>query len=84
MRKAKSIVSFGYDGRAIAAGSRVELHPGCDLWARGARFGTVARVYHTRARGILGYRVPCERARVTLDATGRTVSMPVGNLRFVG
>lgn len=24
-------------------GKRVELHPGCDLWMRGARFGTVVR-----------------------------------------
>lgn len=23
-------------------GKRVELHPACDLWMRGARFGTVA------------------------------------------
>jgi hypothetical protein len=28
----------------IEAGSRVELSPGCDLWARGARFGSVKRI----------------------------------------
>lgn len=26
------------------AGDRVELHPACDLWMRGARFGTVKHV----------------------------------------
>lgn len=25
-------------------GMRVELHPGCDLWMRGARFGDVVKV----------------------------------------
>lgn len=25
-------------------GAHVELHPGCDLWMRGARFGTISRV----------------------------------------
>lgn len=28
----------------IVRGSRVELSPACDLWARGARFGTVRRM----------------------------------------
>lgn len=27
--------------QVFTRGDRVELHPGCDLWARGARFGTV-------------------------------------------
>ena len=31
----------GYDGSTYNIGSRVELHPGMDLWMRGARFGTV-------------------------------------------
>ena len=31
----------GYDGRTYKVGDRVELHPGCDLWMRGARYGTV-------------------------------------------
>ncbi len=29
------------DRQAFSPGQRVELHPGCDLWMRGARFGTV-------------------------------------------
>jgi len=28
----------------LAKGTRVELHPGYDLWMRGARFGVVVRV----------------------------------------
>jgi hypothetical protein len=32
---------YGYDGNGYSIGDRVELHPGCDLWMRGARFGRV-------------------------------------------
>jgi hypothetical protein len=32
------------NGTAIAANDRVELHPATDLWMRGARYGTVARI----------------------------------------
>lgn len=31
----------GYDGKPYAIGDRVELHPGTDLWMRGARYGEV-------------------------------------------
>ena len=31
----------GYDGNGYEIGDRVELHPGTDLWMRGARYGTV-------------------------------------------
>lgn len=30
--------------RAELKGKRVELHPGCDLWMRGARFGEITNV----------------------------------------
>jgi hypothetical protein len=30
--------------KSISVGSRVELHPGMDLWMRGARYGTITRV----------------------------------------
>jgi hypothetical protein len=32
------------DDKPIAVGSRVELHPGMDLWMRGARYGVVTAV----------------------------------------
>lgn len=50
----------GYDGYMILPGDRVELHPGCDLWAKGARFGEV--------RAIL----PSGHVQVRVDAIGRT------------
>lgn len=28
-------------------GDRVELHPGCDLWMRGAKFGDVLAVFRS-------------------------------------
>lgn len=28
----------------FAKGTRMELHPACDLWMRGAKFGTVTRI----------------------------------------
>lgn len=48
---------IGYDGVPYGVGDRVELHPGTDLWMRGARFGEVVRVSLT----------PVDRVRVTLD-----------------
>lgn len=32
------------DIKDFVAGDRVQLHPGTDLWMRGARYGTVMRV----------------------------------------
>lgn len=31
----------GYDGIEIKIKDRVELHPGLDMWMRGAKFGVV-------------------------------------------
>jgi hypothetical protein len=56
---------IGYDGNAYGIGDRVELHPGCDLWARGARYGTVVGLSLT----------PGDRVKVALDKVpGRTYS----------
>ena len=38
------------NGTAIRKGMRVEIAPHYDLWMRGARFGTVTRVYHVESR----------------------------------
>ena len=32
---------YGYDGNGYEIGDRVELHPACDLWMRGCRYGKV-------------------------------------------
>ena len=54
----------GYDGRGYTIGDRVELHPGTDLWTRGARYGDVVGLSLT----------PNDRVRVKIDRTGRKVS----------
>lgn len=36
----------------IRKGDRVEIPPGTDLWMRGARFGTVTRVYRHWRSGL--------------------------------
>ena len=64
---------YGYDGTQLEAGCRVELHPGTDLWMRGARYGTVVRVSLT----------PRDRVTVLVDATGRKVSGPADYFRRV-
>lgn len=52
----------GYDGNGYEIGDRVELHPRCDLWMRGAKYGTVVGTRPT----------PDDRVIVTLDkAPGR-------------
>ncbi len=35
------ILQHTLDYREFRVGDRVEIHPGCDLWMRGARFGTI-------------------------------------------
>lgn len=32
------------NNQSFQPGDRIELHPSCDLWMRGARYGTVKRV----------------------------------------
>lgn len=52
------MVTFkGYDGSEYAVGDRVEIHPGTDLWMRGARYGTV----------IGSSLTPLDRVKVELD-----------------
>ena len=53
----------GYDGLDYAVGDRVEIHPGTDLWMRGARYGTVVGTAPTKDDAV----------RVTLDKTGSKV-----------
>lgn len=55
--------AYGYDGLGYTIGDRVELHPGCDLWMQGARYGTVVGMVPT----------PNDRIRVKLDKTGERV-----------
>jgi len=46
----------------FASEQRVELHPACDLWMRGARYGTIAAVGRTSLT-------------VFIDRLGRCVKM---------
>lgn len=65
----------GYDGNGYRIGDRVELHPGCDLWMRGAKFGTVIGSSLTKN----------DRVKVELDAfPGRKFSAPEDRFRFIG
>lgn len=32
---------IGYDKKPYSIGDRIELHPACDLWMQGARYGKV-------------------------------------------
>ena len=54
---------IGWDGNGYGVGDRVEIHPGTDLWMRGARYGTVV------GRSL----TPNDRVRVKLDRTGDKV-----------
>jgi len=54
----------------LKVGSRVELHPGMDLWMRGARYGTVikeeddtlhVRMDNRNVRGLV--KVPRDRVK---------------------
>lgn len=67
---------IGYDGNGFKVGDRVELHPACDMWMRGARFGVVVAERE-------GKTVSGNRARVKLDRFPRVLSFAADNVRFV-
>ena len=48
----------GFDGNGYGIGDRVQLHPGTDLWMRGARYGIVVGTSFTER----------DRVKVELDA----------------
>ena len=64
----------GYDGSTFEVGDRVEIHPGCDLWMRGARFGTVVGVVPTSM----------DRVRVEMDKVSGVRSGPSDRFRAIG
>lgn len=66
-----TMAHIGYDGSGLAVGDRVELHPGCDLWMRGARYGDVLAIS------------PAGVCRVLVNAIARAVPIPAERLRVV-
>lgn len=65
---------YGYDGNGYTVGDRVEIHPGTDLWMRGARYGTVKRLSMT----------PADRVHVEMDAKpGRTFAGHAETFRII-
>jgi len=65
---------YGYDGNGYWVGDRVELHPGTDLWMRGARYGQVVGIVPT----------PADRVRVVLDKIpGRTFAGSADTFRAI-
>lgn len=66
--------AYGYDGRAISVGDRVELHPSTDLWMQGAQYGVVVGISQT----------PDDRVRVKLDKLPRrTFAGSAGTFRLI-
>lgn len=63
----------GYDGQPYRIGDRVELHPGTDLWMRGAKYGEVVGASLT----------PKDRVQVRVDATGKVIAGSEDTFRFV-
>src|SRR5688500_7251053 len=56
-RRSSMNTAYGFDGSGYNVGDRVEIHPGTDLWMRGARYGTVIGISFT----------PADRVRVEMD-----------------
>lgn len=50
-------MDLGYDGKPVAKGDRIELHPGCDLWMQGAKYGVIVGTSLT----------PDDRLKIKLD-----------------
>jgi hypothetical protein len=53
----ETVTVYGFMGDGYTVGDRVELHPGTDLWMRGARYGVVIGIVPTED----------DRVRVRLD-----------------
>lgn len=60
----------GYDGNGYNVGDRVELHPGCDLWAMGARYGIVSTFAWNKVHVVLDKR-PNKVLRIDVDRVKR-------------
>jgi len=54
---------IGYNNKLYSIGDRIELHPGCDLWMQGARYGEVVGSSLT----------PVDRVKVKLDRLPKRV-----------
>jgi hypothetical protein len=55
----------------LQVGKRIELHPGTDLWMRGARFGTVLSI------------TPKGLYRVKLDKWPKVIAVPQDRLKVL-
>ncbi len=53
----------GYDGEPVCVGYRVELHPACDLWMRGAKYGEIVR-YDGEHDGEPAFKVRMDHSQV--------------------
>lgn len=62
---------YGFDGSGIQEGDRVELHPACDLWMMGARFGNVTKLTQ-RSANVLLDKIPGKVIRVAHDLLRRS------------
>lgn len=51
-------MTLGYDGSALTVGARIELHPACNLWMRGARYGTITKIGRKRIAVQLDKQAP--------------------------
>lgn len=69
-----TMAALGYDGAVLAVGDRIELHPGLDLWARGARYGTISAVFPKGS----------DRLHVVLDRLpGKVLRVPAYRVRLI-
>ena len=48
----------------VDVGDRVEIHPGFDLWMRGAKYGIVRKVYDSPMEGCLCAEVRMDNTNV--------------------
>lgn len=62
-RKTLYLVSPYFGTNIINIGSRIELAPHCDLWMRGAKYGTVTRITGTDDAARVHVRMDNPRVR---------------------
>lgn len=68
-----------YEGKEITVGARIELSPHCDLWMRGAKYGTITKLGNHR-------KATADIVRVQMDhpAVKRPKWYRASDLRVIG
>lgn len=59
-----------FEGNELQVGQWIELHPACDLWMRGAKFGTITKIANDNGTPVALVRMDHPQVRKLQRITG--------------